>query len=274
MRIGDFARMGNVSVRALRFYDATGLLRATHVNPESGYRHYEPGQMARLAQIRAFKDLGFSLAEIRELLRRDLPAGHARELMEERRAELQRHIRDDIARLARIEQQLKEWNRGTTASSPVMVRETSDAWVVSLRENLRRYEEAEELFQELERKIPRRWLTGERSVLWHTCASRGGPIECEVIRQLKRPVTIPPRGLRSYRLAATTIASVFHSGGDEAIPQSYERLNRWLAGSEFRLRGAKREIYWTGEADSGGGGPLTEIQYPLARYAARRSTAA
>ncbi len=31
MRIGDFARLGNVSVRTLRFYDQTGLLAAKHV---------------------------------------------------------------------------------------------------------------------------------------------------------------------------------------------------------------------------------------------------
>lgn len=34
MRIGDFARMGNVSLRTLRFYSQAGLLRPAHVDPE------------------------------------------------------------------------------------------------------------------------------------------------------------------------------------------------------------------------------------------------
>lgn len=273
MRIGDFARLGNVSVRALRFYDATGLLRAMHIDPDSGYRHYGPGQLARLHEIRAFQDLGFSLAEIRELLRRDLSAGSLRELMEQRRSELKRHIREDAARLARIERRLQDLAARKSGPSPIVIRETRKVWVVSLREKLQRYEEAEELFQELECKVPRRSITGERAAFWHMCEQSGGRIDCEVIHYLKRPVT-PVQGVRSYRLPAATIASVFHSGNEDTSFRSYEQLNRWLATSDFRLRGAKREIYWIEEGNKAGSEALTEIQYPLMRGVAKRSTAA
>jgi DNA-binding transcriptional MerR regulator len=273
MRIGDFARLGNVSVRALRFYDAIGLLRPLHVDPDSGFRHYGPGQMARLRQIRAFQDLGFCLAQIREMLRRDLPAANVRQLMEQRRSELKSHIREDVARLARIELRLQTLARNNIGCSPVFVHETKDTWVVSLREKIQSYEKAEELFQELERKVPERWLAGERAALWHACERSGGAIDCEVVRYLKRAVAVP-RGLRSYQLPAATIASVFHSGSEDTVSRSYEELNRWLAKSDFRLQGAKREIYWIADGGQTGSEPLTEIQYPLARGAARRSSAA
>jgi DNA-binding transcriptional MerR regulator len=273
MRIGDFARLGNVSVRALRFYDAIGLLRPLHVNPNSGFRHYGPRQIARLQQIRAFQDLGFPLANIREMLRRDLPAASLRELMEQRRSELKGHIREDVARLARIELRLQTLAKNPGGSSPVLVRETKDAWVVSLREKIRSYEKAEELFQELERKVPERWLAGERAALWHACERSGGAIDCEVVRYLKRAVQVP-RGLRSYRLPAATIASVFHSGSEDTVSRSYKELNRWLAKSDFHLQGAKREIYWIEDRGKIGSEPLTEIQYPLARGVARRGAAA
>lgn len=273
MRIGDFARMGNVSVRALRFYDASGLLRAMHADPNSGYRHYGPGQIVRLHQIRAFQDLGFSLAEIRELLRKDLSASNMRDLMEQRRSELKRHIREDVARLARIERRLQDLAGRNSAPTAVMVRETREASVVSLREKLRRYEEAEELFQELERRVPQRWITSERAAFWHMCEQSGGRIDCEAIRYLKRPVE-PARGLRSYRLPAAMIASVFHTGSEDTVSKSYEQLNRWLANSDFRLQGAKREIYWIEEGNKTGREPLTEIQYPLERRAAKKSAAA
>lgn len=273
MRIGDFARLGNVSVRALRFYDATGLLRAMHADPDTGYRHYGPGQIARLHQIRAFQDLGFSLAEIGELLRRDLSTRNLRELIEQRRSELKRHIREDVARLARVEQELQDLTERKSGHGPISVRELRDAWVVSLREKVQCYEEAKGLFQEIERRVPQRWMTGERAVLWHTCGLSGGRIDCEVIRYLKRPAALT-HGLRSYCLPAGTIASVFHSGSEDTVSQSYEQLNRWLATSDFRLQGAKREIYWIEEGSKAGSEPLTEIQYPLMRGAAKRSTAA
>lgn len=269
MRIGDFARLGNVSVRALRFYDAIGLLRPLHVDPGSGFRHYGPGQISRLHHIRVFQDLGFSLARIREMLRRDLPAATLREWMEQRQSELKGNIRKDVARLARIDLRLQTLARNHTESPPVLVRQTNDAWVVSLRQKIPCYETAEELFQELERKVPERCLSGERAALWHACESGRGAIDCEVVRYLKRPVAVP-RGLRSYQLPATTVASIFHSGTEDTVPRSYEQLNKWLTASDFRLQGAKREIYWMEE----GSEPLTEIQYPLSRGAVRRSRAA
>lgn len=273
MRIGDFARLGNVSVRTVRFYDQEGLLAASRVDVNSGYRHYDAKQFARLRQIRAFQEMGFSLGEIRELLHRDWSPAELRTVMEHRKAELKGQIDNDIMRLERIEQGLQNLTRGQNGPSPVMLRETRPAWVVSLRERIRRYEEAEEMFQELERRISPRLLEAERFALWHSCEASGGPIDCEVVRHLRRPVT-PAAGVRMYELPAVTVASVFHCGGDDTVPESYKHLSRWLAHSDYRLAGAKREIYWI---ECGGGTSseaLTEIQFPVARVAARRKRAA
>ena len=273
MRIGDFARLANVSVRALRFYDQTHLLSASQVDASSGYRHYAASQLARLHQIRAFQDMGFSLAAIRELLRRDLTPTDLQALMEQRKSELKRQIRDEFARLERIEQRLQNLTPGQSAPSPVLLRETQEAWVVSLRERIQSYEQAEEMFRELERNVPAQMLTAERSALWHTCGAGGGAIDCEVLRYLKRPLR-PVRGLRAYRLPAATVASVFHCGGDDTLSESYKHLNRWLAASDFRLRGAKREIYWIEAAGKAPADAVTEIQFPVRRAAAKRGRAA
>jgi DNA-binding transcriptional MerR regulator len=64
--ISEFVRAGNVTIRALRFYDELGLLSPAHVVPENGYRRYSPAQFAQVNQIQAFKDIGFSLQEIQD----------------------------------------------------------------------------------------------------------------------------------------------------------------------------------------------------------------
>jgi DNA-binding transcriptional MerR regulator len=66
--IGEFARLGTVSVRTLRHYDEIGLLRPARVDPETGYRSYSAGQLAQLNRIIALKDLGFSLEQANHLL--------------------------------------------------------------------------------------------------------------------------------------------------------------------------------------------------------------
>ena len=72
LRIGDFASLSQVTVKALRFYDEIGLLKPTFVDRATGYRYYAPHLLSRLNRIRAFKELGFSLAEISSLLNTDL----------------------------------------------------------------------------------------------------------------------------------------------------------------------------------------------------------
>src|SRR5207248_6590927 len=67
--IGDFAKLGQVSVRMLRHYDAIGLLIPVAVDPASGYRYYQADQLRRLNRIIALKDLGFTLQQVREILR-------------------------------------------------------------------------------------------------------------------------------------------------------------------------------------------------------------
>lgn len=154
MRIGDFARLGNVSPRTLRFYGQAGLLRPAHVKFESGYRHYDPRQLAQLHQIQVFKEMGLSLGEIRALLARRSTPAELREVLRERRSALLRRMQEDSGRLAWIDARIRalEGHRNA-APSEVQLRQTRPMWVVSLREKIHRYEEAEAMFEELERRL-------------------------------------------------------------------------------------------------------------------------
>jgi len=67
LTIGKFAADGGVSVETVRFYQRRGLLSL----PErrgSGFREYTEADQWRLAFIRRAQQLGFTLAEIRDLL--------------------------------------------------------------------------------------------------------------------------------------------------------------------------------------------------------------
>ena len=63
---GEFARMANVSIRTIRFYDKQNILKPSYVNP-SGARFYTDSDLARLQQILLLKYLGFSLDDIKEM---------------------------------------------------------------------------------------------------------------------------------------------------------------------------------------------------------------
>lgn len=65
--VNEVSRITGVSIRALHHYDAIGLLHPAEVT-EAGYRLYGDGQLARLQSILLFRELRFSLSEIKAML--------------------------------------------------------------------------------------------------------------------------------------------------------------------------------------------------------------
>jgi MerR family copper efflux transcriptional regulator len=68
LSIGQLAKSADVGIDTVRFYEKHGLLPKPQ-RRESGYRQYTDGDTRRLVFIRRAKELGFSLAEIGELLK-------------------------------------------------------------------------------------------------------------------------------------------------------------------------------------------------------------
>jgi Hg(II)-responsive transcriptional regulator len=67
MKIGEVAKRSGVGIETIRYYEREGLLATPRRRP-SGYRQYDEQVLARLQFVRRTKDLGFTLAEIKELL--------------------------------------------------------------------------------------------------------------------------------------------------------------------------------------------------------------
>ena len=61
------AKLSGVSVRTLHYYDKIGLLKPLN-RSEVGYRYYGESELLRLQQILFYKELGFSLKEIKAVL--------------------------------------------------------------------------------------------------------------------------------------------------------------------------------------------------------------
>ncbi len=68
LSIGVFANMTRLSIKALRLYDQLGILQPRHVDPQSGYRYYEPDQLRSARMIRNMRDMDMPLATIRRVL--------------------------------------------------------------------------------------------------------------------------------------------------------------------------------------------------------------
>jgi DNA-binding transcriptional MerR regulator len=67
LTIGDLAKATDTKVETIRYYERIALLPAPG-RTRGNYRSYSPEQLGRLSFIRRARDLGFSLAQVRELL--------------------------------------------------------------------------------------------------------------------------------------------------------------------------------------------------------------
>jgi len=65
--VNEVSKQTGVSIRTLQYYDEIGLLKPS-VRTEAGYRLYDDAGLERLQQILLFRELEFSLAEIRTIL--------------------------------------------------------------------------------------------------------------------------------------------------------------------------------------------------------------
>ncbi|MGH9362338.1 MAG: MerR family transcriptional regulator [Thermoanaerobaculia bacterium] len=117
LTIGKLAREAGVGVETVRFYEREGLV----VEPPrgaSGYRHYAPETVTRLQFIRHAKELGFSLAEIRELLSlRASPEASCDDVRRQIRGKIAA-VQEKRRALARLQRVLEELAETCVAGAP------------------------------------------------------------------------------------------------------------------------------------------------------------
>ncbi len=133
IKIGDFARLSQVSIVTLRHYDELGLLTPISVDPFTGYRYYAVEQLPRLNRILALKDLGFSLEQIKSALTDDLTPEQLRGMLKLKRAEVEQQLAHDQERLARIEARLRQIEQEATMPDYDVVLKIAPSQLVAAR---------------------------------------------------------------------------------------------------------------------------------------------
>ena len=100
--IGEFSRMSRISIKALRHYDQEGILRAAHVDGQSGYRYYSSTQLPEANLVRMLRSLEMPLPDMRAFLReKDLAKREA--MLDEHRERIRRRIAEYTYIISSIE---------------------------------------------------------------------------------------------------------------------------------------------------------------------------
>lgn len=267
MKIGDFARLGQVSVRMLRNYDELGLLVPAQVDQWTNYRSYTAGQLARLNRIVALKDLGFSLDAVGRLLEADLSFEELQGMLRLRQAELADQLRDTADRLAAVEARL----RLIEGEGHMSEREFAVKALPAMRVAEKSFTAATQaeigrrigpLFGEVEAAIRAAGGAPGAGLAYYVVTPDG--MECHAGFGYNGE---PAPGFEVSELPPVPEAvSQVHLGSVRNISGSWQAFGAWLEEHGAEPSGASREVYLeTPEGDQDAW--VTELQLPFVRQA-------
>ena len=256
IKIGVFSKLAHVSIKTLHHYGELGLLRPAHVDRYTGYRFYTLDQLSQLNRILAFKELGFSLEQIAQLLDENLSIAEIRGMLRMKQMELSQQLQEEQSRLARVEIRLRQIEQESSqpkreiAIKEIPSQTILSAKVVAAREDaiaparhslqellkihldLSRLKTTSPWFAiiadlpfnehnlEVELAIGVKTQPGQRAGDWGE-----GPV------QLRELDSIPK------------MASVIHMGDYAILPQAYTSLYAWTQNHGYKITGSFREIY-------------------------------
>ncbi|HEX8738214.1 MAG TPA: MerR family DNA-binding protein [Pyrinomonadaceae bacterium] len=110
--VNTLAKQADVPLDTIRYYTRIGLLKPSR-NPQNGYKIYQSSDAVRVRFIRAAKDLGFTLAEITQILDEakhgNSPCPMVREIIVQHIEENRRKIKEMQKMQKKMENALKDW---------------------------------------------------------------------------------------------------------------------------------------------------------------------
>ncbi len=250
LKIGEFSRIGQVSVKTLRYYDTVGLLIPGHVDPTSGYRYYSFEMLPKLNRILALKELGLSLEQINQLLEDDLSAEQLRGMLRLKQVEIQEQMT--------IEKEKK------IPDYDVLIKRVEPISVASVREVIPTFPEQGPLWEELGSFLAYHQIKPEGPCF--TIYYSDPP---DIDTQVCEPVSIPiqeDRKVNQQQLPGVeTMATVVHDGPFITIGEAYAAILKWIEANGYKINGPAREIYLR-PAENGSqtdAATVTEVQFPV-----------
>lgn len=260
-----FARVSQVSVKTLHFYEKIGLLLPKKVDDFTGYRYYSIHQLPRLNRILALKDLGLSLEQIRHILRGKLSAKEIRGMLRLRQAELEEQMLEMQEQLARVAARLTQIElEGKMPEYDVVLKKVEPTLVAGRRiivtENNDHPVGLPEAFNEAFTYVEEHGKqVGPSIAVWYT--PMDAPEEdVEAAFPIEKSIAETER-IKVHELPSEQVASLLFKGKMDNFMQGYDAVLKWIEANGYTITGPFREVYhdFTQMDDV-----AIEIQFPVA----------
>ena len=249
LKIGEFSRLMQTTVKTLRHYEQIGLLLPDEVDEATGYRYYRMEQMQRLNAIKDLKSLGFSLDEIKDIYDDDTHTPSL-EILEAKIDDCRRQLREleqrrlRLAVLADSRKQLLIMEKFSIQSLPEII-------VASHREVVENYDAIGAMcvnvigpeMQRLGCKCP---PPGYCFTIEHDKEYKPKDIDIEYCEQVEEAGEDSAIITFKRLPAVPTALCMKHVGPYDRFYQSYVELFKYAEEQGYQIAGAPRTCYIDG----------------------------
>ena len=262
--IGRFSQLTRLTVKALRHYDETGLLRPAAVDPDTGYRYYSLAQSVDAERIRALRLLQMPLEEIRAILNERDPA-RRRQMLDAHRSRLEgqiagyQHLLGALTRLLSEEGWPMEYEVRTkrVVAQPIASIRTRTSIAELPAVMARSYGEIFGYLGELGVRP-----AGAPFSIYHDPEFKEEDVDVEIGVPVAERV--PPRGrISGGELPEGTVAYTLHVGSYDEIGAAYRALAAWIQSHGHEFAGPPREVSLTDPAQTREADYRTELNWPI-----------
>lgn len=274
-KIGEFSRLGQVTIETLRHYDTLGLLKPAKVDPFTGYRTYSARQLPDLNRILALKELGFSLAEIARILQDDLTTEQLRGMLKMQLLTAERDLQMAQSRLDQISARLNYLNlEDSMPAYEVTLKPVAACTVAAIREVVPDVAQMPARCGAMFNTVAT-WMAAQKlpfgtplTMYYNESYTQENiDTECAIVipGTAVDNITMPPQPIvvreleAAPQMATTVVAEDFYQKINALAP-AYNALGEWIEAHGYRIVGPPRELFH-GSVQNG---DLTaEIQFPV-----------
>jgi DNA-binding transcriptional MerR regulator len=251
-RIGEFSRIARVSGRLLRYYDSIGLLSPRRIDPATGYRYYAADQLTRLNRILALKDLGLSLEQVAGMVDDKISTDEIRGMLMLKKAQLERSLSEEAARLRHIESRLQQIDEeGALSNYDVVVKSAAAQPYLAIRRTFPTMDDAIAMVGNVARAVTARIPDSARDALVVVAYSdfEEEDLDLEIGFALTRPtnrsVTLPDRSEMAMTElpGVDSLATVARRGPKHQSHLAFGALGLWMEANGYAMAGPSREVF-------------------------------
>jgi len=258
LKIGDFSKLSQATIKTLRHYDDLGLLKPAHIDQFTKYRYYTIEQLAQIHRIIALKELGISLEQIGIMIHNAPSKEQIKGMLMLQEADIDQRMREEQARLALVRFRLRMLDMEEEMPDlEIIVKKIDPIRTLQIRKVCAGFTELEALGREIESALSQAGITFDANTfqmtLFHSDDYRIEDIDLTMTvaipEKFNDDVSLATLGTMAVDYTPTVEAATFiHRGEatDDNMQEKLTMLRRWSVANNYQLCDEYRFVFYKG----------------------------